>query len=117
MAFGIEIPILIGLSAIVVAVLERGYKTYLEAKAADPKLQFNGAYLLNILITGGAMVVIVTVVVPAVLTEISANPDTGLTLGSALLNFILGYAATYRILDGLNDSTKTRIEAKVANSE
>jgi len=117
MAFGIEIPILIGLSAIVVAILERGYKTYLEKKAVDPKLEFNGAYLLNILITGGAMVVIVTVVVPAVLTEIEGQADQALTLGSALLNFILGYAATYRILDGLNDSTKTRIEAKEATAK
>ncbi|HTH22153.1 MAG TPA: hypothetical protein VL854_08045 [Nitrososphaeraceae archaeon] len=111
---GIEIPILIGLAAVVVAILERGYKSFLEKKAVDPKLKFDAAYLLNILITGGAMVVIVTVVIPAVITEVSANPDTALTLGSALLNFILGYAATYRILDGLNDSTKTRIEAKQA---
>jgi len=116
MAFGIEIPILIGLAAVVVAILERGYKTFLEAKAADPKLTFNGAYLLNILITGGAMVVIVTVVIPAVLTEIQAQPQVGLTLGGTLLNFVLGYAATYRILDGLNDSTKTRIEAKEATA-
>lgn len=114
---GIEIPILIGLAAVVVALLERGYKTYLEKKAVDPELKFNGAYLLNLLITGGAMVVIVTVVVPSVLSEISANPDAVLTLGSALLNFIIGYATTYRILDGLNDSTKTRIEAKEAQLE
>jgi hypothetical protein len=114
MAFGIELPILIGLAAVVVAVLERGYKTFLEKKAVDPELKFNGAYLLNILITGGAMVVIVTVVVPAVITEIQSNPDQAVTLGSALLNFILGYAVTYRVLDGLNTSTATKIEAKEA---
>jgi len=114
MAFGIgiEIPIIIGLIAVVVAVLERGYKSFLEKKAVDPKLKFDSAYLLNMLITGGAMVVIVTVIVPAVLTQIQANPDTALTFAGVALNFVLGYATTYRILDGLNDSTKTRIEAK-----
>ena len=63
------------------------------------------------------MVIIVTVVIPAVLTEIQAQPQTALTLGGALLNFVIGYAATYRILDGLNDSTKTRIQAKQAEEQ
>lgn len=116
MALGIEVPIIIGLVAVAVAILERGYKTYLEKRQVDPKLQFNGAYLLNILITGGAMVTIITVVIPTVLTELGAQPNTELTLGAALLNFVLGYAITYRVLDGLNDKTKTVIEAKEATA-
>jgi len=111
---GIEIPIIIGLVAVGVALLERGYKSFLEKKAVDPKIQFNAAYLLNLLITGGAMIAIVTVVIPAVIQQISADPNVPLTLGSAIVNFVLGYGLTYRILDGLNDSTKTRIEAKEA---
>jgi len=62
------------------------------------------------------MVVIVTAVIPAVITEVQAQPEV-LSLGGALLNFIIGYAATYRILDGLNDGTKSTIKAKEAQAQ
>ena len=112
--FGIEIPIIIGLVAVGVAVLERSYKTFLEKKAVDPELKFNGAYLLNALISTGIGVSIVTAVIPAVLAEISNAPSVPLTLGAVIMNFILGYAATYRILDAFNNSTSKAIAVEEA---
>ena len=109
--------VIIGLVAIAVAVLERGYKTFLEKKVIDPKLQFNSAYLINILITSGTMVAIVTGVLPLVLNEISAQPNIPLTLGSAALIFVLGYSTTYRFLDGLNNSTEKKLEVQELREE
>lgn len=108
----ISIPVIIGLVAIGIAILERGYKTFLEKKQIDPKLEFNTAYLLNILITSGTMVAAITGVLPVVLAEISAQGDIPLTLGSAAVVFVIGYASTYRILDGLNNSTEKRLEVQ-----
>ena len=106
----VSIPIIIGLLGVVIAILERGYKTFLEKRATEPNLKFNSAYLLNILISGGSMVVIITAVLPAVLSEIAAAPAGPLTLGAAVLVFIVGYGATYRILDGLNNRTELKLE-------
>jgi hypothetical protein len=113
----VTIPLIIAFVGIGFAIVERGYKSFLEKKEIDPKLQFNPAYLLNIIITTGAMVAIVTGVLPAVISEISASPDIPLTLGAVVLNFVLGYSLTYRILDALNNSTEKRLEVEALKED
>lgn len=113
----VTIPLIIALVGIGFAIVERGYKSFLEKKEIDPKLQFNPAYLLNIIITTGAMVAIVTGVLPAIISEISSEPNTVLTLGSVILNFVLGYSLTYRILDALNNSTEKRLEVEALKED
>ena len=106
---GFELPIIVGLIAVGAAILERGYKTFLEKRKEDPELKFDGAYLLNILVSTGTSVTIVTGVLPAVITELTGQSTVPVTIGSILLNFVLGYAVTYRILDALNNSTSNKI--------
>ena len=109
--------VIIGLIGVAIAILERGYKTYLEKKAIEPNLKFNSAYLLNILISGGTMVGLITVVLPIVLSDISNTPNVPLTLGAAATVFIIGYGSTYRFLDGLNNSTEKRLELQEVKEE
>ena len=112
MAFEAEIPLIIGLLGVAFAVLERGLKLYLEAKKADPTLQFGGAYMLNLLISTGIGTALVTTVIPTLVTQIQGATEINVpvTVGSLLLNFILGYTVTYRILDALNNSTDKKLE-------
>ena len=111
----VSIPIIIGLLGVVIAVLERGYKTFLEKKVTEPDLKFNSAYLLNILISGGTIATLIISVLPLVLTEINANEVV--TLGSAILVFVVGYGSTYRVLDGFNNRTELKIEAQEAQAQ
>lgn len=123
MAFGAEIPLIIGLVGVAFAVLERGYKRFLEQKKLEPDLQFGGTYMLNLLISTGIGTALVAGVIPTLITEMGTVDEVAeLTLASIFLNFILGYTVTYRILDALNTSTDRKIElaeieAKEAEAE
>ena len=41
------IPLIVGLFFVAVAVLDRGYKKFLEKKQLEPELKFDATYLLN----------------------------------------------------------------------
>ena len=112
MPFEVEIPLIIGLVGVAFAVLERGYKTFLEVKKTDPTLKFDAAYMLNLLISTGVGTALVTAVIPTLITQITnqTNTELPITVGAIILNFILGYAVTYRILDALNTSTDRKME-------
>ena len=112
MTFESEIPLIIGLVGVAIAVLERGYKRYLEQKKLEPGLKFGGAYMLNLIISTGVGTALVAGVIPTVISQILTNTDVNIpvTTGAILLNFILGYTVTYRILDGLNSSTDHKLE-------
>lgn len=112
MAFEAEIPLIIGLVGVAFAVLERGYKTFLEQKKADPTIKFGGAYMLNLLISTGVGTALVTGVIPTLVNQLTgqAGEELPITVGAILLNFILGYTVTYRILDALNNSTDKKLE-------
>ena len=112
MAFEAEIPLIIGLVGVAFAVLERGYKRFLEARNAEPGLKFGGTYMLNFILSTGIGTALVTAVIPTLVTQITGETDMALpvTVGAILLNFILGYTVTYRILDALNTSTDKKLE-------
>jgi hypothetical protein len=111
MAFEIEIPLVVGLIGVAFAVLERGYKTYLEAKKSNPTLKFDAAYMLNLLISTGVGTALVATVIPTLITELTGQTTAlPITIGGLILNFILGYTVTYRILDALNNSTDKKME-------
>ena len=102
-----SLPIIVGLIFVAIAVLERGYKTFLDAKKVDPTIKFGSAYLLNLLVTTGASSAIVIAVIPALLTGLGTVPAE-ITLSAIILQAILGYETAYRILDGLNTSTEKK---------
>ena len=105
-----NVALIVGLIGVGVAILERGYKKYLEAHAIDPTIKFNGTYQLNLFVSTGIGTTLVSVIVPALITALGqqSNPYTG--IGGAVINFFLGYGITYRILDGLNTSTDKKME-------
>ena len=114
MAFEAEIPLIVGLVGVGVAILERGYKRYLEEKKLNPDLKFDSTYMLNLLVSTGIGTVIVTTIVPALIAALSKTPvDETIVqfagLSAIILNFILGYTLTYRILDALNTSTEKKL--------
>lgn len=113
MAFEVEIPLVVGLVGVGYAVLERGYKRYLEQKKIDPSIKFDATYMLNLLVSTGVGTTIVSTIVPALLAALQTmgqqvNLYTG--IAAILINFGLGYGLTYRILDGLNNSTDKKME-------
>ena len=109
MVFEAEIPLIIGLVGVAIAVLERSYKSYLEAKKIDPSITFGAPYLINLLISTGVGTALATII-PTLVTQITEQTDLPITVGGMLLNLILGYTVTYRILDGLNTSTDRKLE-------
>jgi len=109
-----SIPIIVGLIGVGIAIFERGYKRFLDAKKEDPSLTFDWSYLVNILISSGGMAAIIGGVIPA-LTEQLGEPSNAITLISIMGNFGLGYLLTYRILDGLNNSTEQKIQMASKN--
>ena len=113
MPFEAEIPLIVGLVGVAAAVLERGYKRYLEEKKLDPSIKFNGTYMLNLLISTGVGTIIVTAILPALISALQGNTGEPqiqvISLAAIIVNFILGYATTYRILDALNTSTEKKL--------
>ena len=104
-----SIPLIVGLIGVLVAVLERGYKRYLEEKKLNPELKFDGAYMLNLLVSAGIGTALVATVIPALITAVQGQVPTEVTVASLFLNFILGYTTTYRILDAMNTSTDNKL--------
>ena len=117
MSFEAAIPLIVGLVGVGVAILERGYKRYLEEKKLNPNIKFDGTYMLNLLVSTGIGTVIVTTIVPALIAALSKTPvDETIVqfagLSAIILNFVLGYTLTYRILDALNTSTEKKLATK-----
>jgi hypothetical protein len=116
MTFGAEIPLIVGLLGVAVAVLERGYKRFLEEKKLDPTIKFGGTYMLNLLVSTGVGTALVVAVIPALITSLQTGQEVSegvvvvVGFASVILNFILGYTTTYRILDALNTSTERKLE-------
>lgn len=111
----IAIPLVVGLVGISLAVGERGYKRFLDAKKEDPSLVWDNSYLINILISAGGMSAIIAGVVPT-LIEMIPDISTPMTIASLIGNFLGGYLGTYRILDGLNNSTEQKIHMAAKNA-
>ncbi len=112
-----QLPIIVGLVSVAVAILQRAYKTFLEKREIDPKLQFNHTYLLNTLVTTGVGVALVTVVIPAVIEALSGANTQPINIASIFLNFAVGYGLTYTILDQWNKSTGKTIEIQELKEE
>lgn len=110
-----SIPIIVGLVGTGIAIFERGYKRFLDARKEDPSLVFDHSYLINILISSGGMAAIIGGVIPA-LTEQLGEPSSTITMISIIGNFSLGYLLTYRILDGLNNATEQKTQLAAKNS-
>lgn len=103
------VPIIVGLIFVALAVLERGYKQYLEAKKTDATLKFGGAYMLNLLVSTGVTSVIIITIIPALLSGLTSVP-TELTLSAVILQAILGYTVAWTTLDKLNTGTEKKEE-------
>lgn len=114
----IAIPILVGLAAVGLAMLERGYKRYLEekkiAEAEGKTLTFDMAYIVNMVVSTGVSSAIISVI--PVLVEQIGKP-TEITFVSLLLNAILGYTTAYTVLDKMNQKTDSKIETAKAIKE
>lgn len=111
MAFDIaSLPIIIGLIGVGIAVAHRAWKTFEDKKKENPDLKFDVAYLTNALIASGTFVTIITGVIPVVVDEVVPFPSGLVTIGLVIANFSIGYFGTYRVLDGLNNTTSTKIE-------
>lgn len=104
----IEIPVIVGLIGLSLALLERGYKRFLDEKKEQPDLKFGLAYLVNMLVAGGGSAVLVGII-PALLTQLGDMPTT-ISIVVLGQQFLLGYLTAYRALDGLNKRTDDKVE-------
>jgi len=104
----LEVPVIAGLMGLSLALLERGYKRFLDEKAERPDLKFGLSYLINMLVAGGGSAVLVGVL-PALLTQLGDMP-TEFSIVILGQQFLLGYLTAYRALDGLNNRTDDKIE-------
>jgi cystathionine beta-lyase/cystathionine gamma-synthase len=107
----IIIPILVGLGAVAFAILERGYKRFLDekkiAEAEGRTLKFDLAYLINMIVTAGVTSGFVAII--PVLVETVGQPNE-VTFVSLLLTAATGYTTAYTILDKMNTKTDVKIE-------
>ena len=108
------IPILFGLIFVGAAVTQRGWKTFLEKKKEDPKLEFNAAYMLNFIAAGTVSTAIISAIT-ALLTLIPEQTVESITLYGMISNAILGYTTAYTILDQLNTGTEKSFKLQDAN--
>lgn len=104
------LPIIIGLVGIGIAVAHRTYKSFLDAQRENPDIKFDMAYLVNAFIGSGVFITIITGVIPVVVDEVVPFPNGIVTIALVIANFSIGYFGTYRVLDGLNKTTDTKIE-------
>jgi hypothetical protein len=107
--------IAVGLVFLAIAILERGYRTFLEERKIDPTIKFSGAYFLNIVITAGSGsgIMMILSILPSLITQLTEADSVVITLFSLTSQAILGYTAGYTILDKLN----TRVETRAALAE
>lgn len=104
------LPIIIGLVGIGIAVAHRTYKSFLDKQKEDPSIKFDVAYLVNAFIASGTFITIITGVIPVVVGEVVPFENGIVTIALVIANFSIGYFGTYRVLDGLNNTTSTKIE-------
>jgi hypothetical protein len=104
------IPIVVGLVFVAIAVLQRGYKTYLTEKKTNPSITFDAAYMLNFWVATSASTAIVGIV-PTLLTTLLGDTSAAITFYSIILNAILGYTTAWTALDQMNTSTENKIIA------
>lgn len=114
-AIAVGIPLIVGLVGVLFAILDRGYGRYLEEKKTNPDLKFGSMYLLNLLVSTGIGAVVVTVVLPAVVSAIGESENPAITVVVVVTNFVLGYSTTYTALSKMNTSTERKLE--VAKTE
>ena len=107
----VGIPIAVGLIFVAFAVLERGYKRFLVEKkiveAEGKTIEFDLAYIVNMIVSSGISISIISVL-PTLLDQIGT--PTEITVGSLILNAILGYTTAYTVLDKMNQKTDSKNE-------
>lgn len=106
----VQLPIIIGLVGVGIALANRAWKTFLEKQKEDPKLKFDAVYLTNALIASGTIITVVTGVIPVIVEQVVQFPNGIVTIALVIANFAIGYFGTYNILDGLNKGTAQKIE-------
>lgn len=104
-------PYIIGLFVVAIAVLERGYKTFLEKKEQEPELKFSASYLLNFWVSAGIGTIVATLV-PTLIASIANTANEGITLASVAITAALSYLSAYTALDKLNTGTEKAIEVQ-----
>jgi hypothetical protein len=102
----------VGLFAVGIALLDRGYGAYRTAKKGNPDLKFSADYIINIIVAAGGMGGFFGVVFPVVLTSIS-TPKEGMDIIWIALQFVSAYFSTIGVLDKLNRATEGKTEATV----
>lgn len=104
------IPIIVGLVFVGLAVLQRGYKTFLQEKKTNPDIKFDGTYMLNFWVSTGIAGAIVTIIPPLLTTLLPSNAGP-ITLYSIIVNAVLGYTTAWTALDQMNTSTENKLIA------
>ena len=105
----IIIPMIVGLAAVGLALLDRGYLSYRNAKKADPTLQFSGEYVVTIIIAAGGAGGFFGLILPVITATITA-PIEGYFLMWVMIQFVTAYFATVGILDKLNQPIEAKTE-------
>lgn len=103
-----SIPLIVGLVGVVLALLDRGYGRFLEEQKLDPTIKFGGVYLLNFFVSGGIGAVLVTAIIPGLVSGLATiTIETIVT--AAVLQIALGYSLTYTALSKMNTSTERKL--------
>lgn len=117
MSSAADAALVVGLIGVAIAILERGYKKYQDQKATDPDLKFNFSYLINMLVSSGIGSVLATTIIPTLISQLpDSTIEQAVTPLFIIINFLLGYATTFRVLDGMNNSTAKKIELSQATT-
>lgn len=104
--------VLVGMAAVAVAILDRGYGAYRTAKKDNPDLKFSADYLINIVVSAGGMGGLFAGLFPVIVSAI-AEPKAGTDVIWFGLQFVTGYLSTLGFLDKLNRVTEAKTEAAV----
>lgn len=105
----ILIPMVLGLAAVGLALLDRGYLSYRQAKKADPTIHFSAEYIVTIIITAGGAGGFFGLILPVLQAAITA-PIEGYIVMWAMVQFVTAYFATVGILDKLNQPLEAKTE-------
>lgn len=105
----IVIPMIVGLAAVGLALLDRGYLSYRNAKKADPTIHFSAEYIVTIIIAAGGAGGFFGLILPVIQATITA-PIQGYFLMWTMVQFVTAYFATVGILDKLNQPLEAKTE-------
>jgi hypothetical protein len=109
----IAIPIAVGLAAVGLALLDRGYLSYRNAKKSDPSLKFSFEYIVTIIIAAGGAGGFFGLILPIIQATITAPIEGYFTIW-AMVQFVTAYFSTVGLLDKLNQTLEAKNEtAKV----